>query len=134
MKNLYRRYKISQLLDEPLSNEEKEIIEFIIDKIKDLTLFIDDIGRHNYMNSKGEYIFNQNEKNDRLWVRYNDFWEVLKNKYLLEYDDIQAIIKSMVETTYKMSVGTPCPKALVPQAAVETTYKMSVGTPKKINL
>jgi hypothetical protein len=123
MKNLYRRYKISQLLDEPLSNEEKEIIEFIIDKIKDLTLFIDDIGRHNYMNSKGEYIFNQNEKNDRLWVRYNDFWEVLKNKYLLEYDDIQAIIKSMVETTYKMSVGTPLNEMYERCRWVETTYK-----------
>jgi hypothetical protein len=108
MKNLYRRYKISQLLDEPLSNKEKEIIDFISDKIKDLTLFIDEYGYHNYMNSKGHFIFKQDEKNDTLLIRYDGFWSVLEDKYSLNYADIQVIIKSMVETTYKMSVGTPC--------------------------
>jgi hypothetical protein len=107
MKKLYRRYKISQLLDEPLSNKEKEIVDFILDKIKDLTLFIDEDGRHNYMNSKGEFIFEQDEKNDTLWVRYQDFWSVLEDRYSLNRDDIQVIIKGMVETTYKMKVGTP---------------------------
>jgi hypothetical protein len=106
MKNLYRKYKIGQLLDEPLSNEEKEIIDFISDKIKDLTLFIDN-GNYYYMNSIGEFIFEQDEKNDTLLIRYDGFWSVLENKYLLNYADIQVIIKSMVETTYKMSVGTP---------------------------
>jgi len=107
MKNLYRKYKISQLLDEPLLGKDKEIIEFILDKIKDLTIFIDDKNRHNYMNSKGEFIFEQDEKNDRLWVRYHDFWSVLEDKYSLNIDDTQYIIKGMVETTYKMKVGTP---------------------------
>ena len=107
MKNLYRRYKISQLLDEPLSNKEKEIVEFILTKIKDLTLFIDDMhNSHNYMNSKGEIIFEQDEENERLWVRYQDFWSVLEDKYSLTYDDIRVIIKSMVETTYKIKVVT----------------------------
>jgi hypothetical protein len=102
--NLYRKYKISLITNEGIASDEKEIIEFIIDKIKDLTLFIDDIGRHNYMNSKGDFIFEQNEKNGKLWVRREGFWEVLDDKYSLNYNDIQAIIKSIVETTYKMSV------------------------------
>ena len=123
MKNLYIRYKISQLLDEPLSNKEKEIVDFILDKIKDLTLFIDEDGRHNYMNSKGEFIFEQDEKNDRLWVRYYVFWSVLEDEYSLKYDDIQDIIKGMVETAYKMRVGTP--KRVLPSTVnqVETAYK-----------
>ena len=126
MKNLYRRYKISQLLDEPLSNEEKEIIDFILDKIKDLTLFIDEDGRHNYMNSKGEFIFEQDDKNDTLWVRYQDFWSVLEKKYSLNRDDIQIIIKGMVETAYKMRVGTPSISNDIKQLWVETTYRMRV--------
>ena len=129
MKNLYRRYKISQLLDEPLLGKDKEIIEFILDKIKDLTIFIDDKNRHNYMNSKGEFIFEQDEKNDRLWVRYHDFWSVLEDKYSLNIDDTQYIIKGMVETTYKMKVGTPLLFNLRLSRLVETTYKMKVGTP-----
>jgi hypothetical protein len=107
MKNLYRRYKISQLLDEPLLDKDKEIIDFILDKIKDLTLFIDEYGCHNYMNNKGGFIFEQDDENDILWVRYQDFWSVLVDKYSLNKDDIEFIIKVMVETAYKMCVGTP---------------------------
>ena len=104
--NLYRRYKISLITNEGITSDEKEIVEFILDKIKDLTLFIDD-GYQNYMNSKGECLFQQDEKNDILWIRHRDFWSVLEDKYSLTYDDIRVIIKSMVETTYKMRVGTP---------------------------
>jgi hypothetical protein len=128
MKNLYRRYKISQLLDEPLLDKDKEIIDFILDKIKDLTLFIDEYGCHNYMNNKGEFIFEQDEKNDTLWVRFKDFWSVLSTNYSLNRDDIQVIIKGMVETAYKMSVGTPRYQNRTPVTLVETAYKMRVGT------
>ena len=107
MKNLYRKYKISQLTNEGITSDEKQIIEFILDKIKDLTLFVDEYGCHNYINSKDEWIFEQDEKNGILWVRNQDFWSVLMDKYSLNRDDIQVIIKGMVETTYKMRVGTP---------------------------
>jgi hypothetical protein len=36
--------------------EEKLIIEFILDKIKDLTIFIDEYDCYNYMNSNGKFI------------------------------------------------------------------------------
>jgi hypothetical protein len=113
------------LLDEPLLDNDKEIIDFILDKIKDLTLFINEYGCHNYMNSKDEWIFEQDEKNDRLWVRYKDFWSVLVNKYSLNTVDIQDIIKGMVETTYKMRVGTPHQFNIILSTEVETAYKMS---------
>jgi PAS domain-containing protein len=129
MKNLYRRYKISQLLDEPLLDKDKEIIDFILDKIKDLTLYIDEDGCHNYMNSKCEFIFQHDDKNGMLWVRYQDFWSVLEYKYLLNDVDIQVIIKDMVETAYKMSVVTPMARTTAYWKQVETAYKMSVGTP-----
>ena len=120
--NLYRRYKISLITNEGITSDEKEIVEFILDKIKDLTLFIDD-GYHNYMNSKGEFIFQQDEKNDILWIRHRDFWSVLEDKYSLNRDDIQVIIKSMVETTYKMRVGTPRNTNTVCKNTVETAYE-----------
>ena len=125
--NLYRRYKISLITNEGITSDEKEIVEFILDKIKDLTLFIDEYGFHNYMNSKGEFIFQQDEKNDILWIRHRDFWSVLEKKYSLNRDDIQVIIKSMVETTYKMRVGTPDNFHINIVHLVETTYKISVG-------
>ena len=124
MKNLYRRYKISQLLDEPLVNEEKEIIDFIIDKIKDVTLFIDDNGCHNYMNSIGEFIFKYNEEDGRMLVRYNGFWKVLMEKYSLDGYDVRDIIKGVVETTYKIKVGKVISSPLISNYVIESLYKI----------
>ena len=102
MKNLYRRYKISLITNDGITLEEKEIVEFVLDKIKDLTLFIDEDNSHNYMNSKGEWIF---EHGTSLYIRYEDFWEVLKIKFLLECEDIQNIVKDVIEQVYKIEAG-----------------------------
>ena len=128
MKNLHKRYKISQITNEGITDTEMEIVEFILDKIKDLTIFIDDKNRHNYMNSKGDFIFRQDDKYDRLMIRYQDFWEVLGDKYLLEYGDIQVIIKDMIENIYKMMVGKPQLGYEVDNVWVEASYKIKIGT------
>jgi len=121
-KNLYRRYKISQITIDGITSKEKEIIDFILSKIKDLTLFIDDNGCHNYMNSKGEWIFEYSEENYALYVRYYDFLSVLMDKYPLKYDDIQDIIKGMVETTYKIKVGKVISSRLMSNYVIEFVY------------
>ena len=102
MKNFYRRYKISQITNDSITLEEKEIVEFILDKIKDLTLFIDEYGCHHYMNSKGEFIFQQDDKNYALIVRYYGFWSVLfsKYKYILTHDDIAEIIFDIISKKF----------------------------------
>jgi hypothetical protein len=107
MKNLYRRYKISQLLDEPLLDKEKEIIEFIIDKIKDLTIV--DIDNHffEFVNSKDIVIFLLDDEYNISWFNSGFFWDVLETKYLLSYDNIQEITKDVVESIYKMNIGKP---------------------------
>jgi hypothetical protein len=104
-KNLYRRYKISLITNEGITDTEKLIIEFVLDKIKDLTLFVDENGCHNYMNSNGKFIFEHDEKRDILWILYYDFWSVLEKMYLLKYSDIQYIIKIVVENTYSINIG-----------------------------
>jgi hypothetical protein len=104
MKNLYRRYKISQLLDEPLLDNEKEIVEFVLDKIKDLTIFIDGSNRDNYMNSKGELVFEYDEKNYRIYVKNEGFWSVLVKKYSLNAYNIQDILHDIICKNYKINV------------------------------
>ena len=49
----------------------------------------------------------QKRKNGYLYCRYGDFWEVLGNKYLLNYTDIKILMKSMLEQHLKCEVGTP---------------------------
>jgi hypothetical protein len=107
MKNLYRRYKISKLLDEPLLDKEKEIVEFVLDKIKDLNIFSNGSNIHYYRNSKGEKIFEREEFIDyelRLWITNEGFWKVLEKKYLLSTWDIQYILYDIICENYKINI------------------------------
>ena len=106
MNNLIRKYKISKILDIPLEGIDKEIIDFIKSKIDGLIIFQENY-EINFMNSGGECILQQDEKNDRLWVLYEGFWSILETKYLLKQYEIQIIIKGMVELAFKMRVSTP---------------------------
>jgi hypothetical protein len=107
--NLIRKYKIHQLTP-VLSKRELEIIEFIKGKISNLTECEDTDYPNSimYMNSEGKYILEQDNRNKRLYVRYEDFWKVLETKYNLKHDDIQSIIQSMVEIAFKRKVYTLC--------------------------
>jgi hypothetical protein len=103
--NLYRRYKISLITDEGITDTEKEIVEFILDKIKDLTIFADD-NFHNYLNSVGECIFQHDNEYVVLWVKFKGFWEYLRIKYSFSDYNIQVIIKDIVENVYSIKVKT----------------------------
>ena len=105
MSNLVRRYKIHQLTP-VLTEQELEIIDFIKDKISNLTEFKDSKYPDSifYMNSEGEWILDQDDKNKRLCVRYEDFWQVLQIKYNLENSDIQYLIQYMIEQAVKQKV------------------------------
>jgi len=100
--NLVRKYKIHRL--SPCLNEkELEIISFIENKLKGLKLVKkDEYPQYTfYMDSDSITILQQDDKNDRLWIRHKDFWGVLQEKYFLEYIDIQDIIRYMVLTHLK---------------------------------
>ncbi len=107
--NLVRKYKISKILNKPLEGVEAEIILFIHSWLKDLIIFqyANILTSIYYMNSMGQFVLEQDNKNDRLWVRYNDFWGVLKTKYSIEYKDIQILLKFLIEEAFKQQVATP---------------------------
>jgi hypothetical protein len=113
MSNLIRRYKIHQLTP-VFSEKELEIIDFVKDKISNLT----ELKNPNYPNflfysdNNGKHILQNDDENKKLWVRYGDFWEVLENKYNLNYTDIQLLIQDVVELTFKRKVYTPQPFCL----------------------
>jgi len=106
--NLVRKYKIHQL--SPCLNEKEiEIITFIENKIKGLKPIKKNKYPQStfYVNSDSITILQQDDKNDRLRVRHKDFWEVLRTKYLIEYIDIQDIIRYMVFIHLKFRASIP---------------------------
>jgi hypothetical protein len=106
--NLTRKYKIHRLTP-CLKGKDLEIIEFIESEIKGLKpIKNDDYPKSTfYINSKSQTILNQDDDNDVLWVKYYNFWEVLEEKYLLKYADVQDIIQLMVSIHLKFRASTP---------------------------
>ena len=118
MKELIRRYKIRKLTKQPLSDELLVIpfIQNILDNMveKDLEsnpdrifYFIEGIPSL----GDGWYFAllknPQKRKNGVLWCNYNLLWIVLENKYQLNYNDTQELIKSMLSQHLKCEIGAP---------------------------
>jgi len=106
--NLTRKYKIHRL-SPCLNKKEIEIISFIENKLKGLKLVKkDEYPQYRfYVNSDDETILQQSITSDRLLIGYKGFWEVLETTYLLEYIDIQDIIRYMVLIHLKFRTSTP---------------------------
>ncbi len=129
--NLVRKYKISKILNQPLTSVEQQIILFIQSWLKDLIPFKMDEYSSSifYMNSEGLYVLEQNTKSAYIYVRWKDFWNVLEDKYLMKYKDIQDIIKFMVEEAFKQKVATPLFSSNTSSNRVEEAFKQKVATP-----
>ena len=109
--NLIRKLKISEIVPVKFSELEQGIIDLFNDKLSDLVVFVDESrpDEINYMKPDGTFIMQQDNKHDKLWIRYDGFWNVLESKFDMEYTEIQNLIQAMVERTFKLKVSTPSP-------------------------
>ena len=77
----------------------------------------------------GEWIFYQDCKNEKFWTHYYRYWEILEREFHLEYEEIQALTKFLVEEALKREVGTPKKRFTSYHEGVEEALKREVGTP-----
>lgn len=123
--NLLRKIKFSKLIKVSFSETELEILNFINSKISNLISFQIETKPDIifYMNSEGLYILEQDNKNDRLGVRYLEFWKVLHDKYKIQYNEVQKILKFMLKEDFKHKIGTPYIALSSTAILVEEFYK-----------
>ena len=55
----------------------------------------------------GQWIFYQDSKNGKFWVNYYKYWSIFESKFSLNYEEIQAITRVLVEEALKREVSTP---------------------------
>jgi hypothetical protein len=80
----------------------------------------------------GQWIFYQDAKNGKFWAHYKRYWEILKSEFGLEYEEIQAITKLLVEEALKREVTTTAESKWSRTCEVEEALKREVGTPTNI--
>jgi hypothetical protein len=84
-----------------------------------------------YYNREGEWIFYQDCKNEKFWAHYKRYWVLLESYFDLEYREIQAITKLLVEEALKREVSTPYTNdILLNLVPVEEALKREVDTPR----
>ncbi len=107
--NLIRKYKISKLTGIPLAGLEGKIVSFMKGILEDLIPFKEETYPNSifYMNSKGEWIFEQDNKYNVFCVRYDIVWNILEEGYSMKTSEIQEFIKYMVEEAFNHKVSTP---------------------------
>lgn len=86
-----------------------------------------------YYNREGEWIFYQDCKNEKFWAHYKRYWVLLESYFDLEYREIQAITKLLVEEMIKQEVTLACCKYTInghESYLVEEALKREVDTPR----
>ena len=81
-------------------------------------------------NKDGQWIFYQDFKNEKFWTNYYKYWTLFESNFSLEYLEIQAITKYLVEEALKREVSTPHFLHRYTSMLVEETLKREVSTPK----
>ena len=77
----------------------------------------------------GEWIFYQDCQNGEFWCNYTRYWSLFESNLKLEYGEIQAITKYLVEEALKREVDTPLEILYKTDMMVEEALKREVDTP-----
>jgi hypothetical protein len=87
------------------------IIDLFCEITKDLKIINCDVynedGLEFIYHKDGQWIFYQDCKNEKFWTHYYRYWEILEREFHLEYEEIQALTKFLVEEALKREVDTP---------------------------
>jgi hypothetical protein len=81
-----------------------------------------------YYNREREWIFYQDAKNGEFWAHYKRYWSILEREFRLEYEEIQALTKFLVEEALKREVATSLVQEYCWMKTVEEALKREVTT------
>lgn len=90
-------------------NIEKEKRDFLLDIFNKMKVQVkpNEPGHIYYKVDGMGTVFEHNFKNNYLWVSHKHIWNIFKNVFSMEYNEIQLFIKTMVEETLNWRGVTP---------------------------
>jgi hypothetical protein len=120
-----------------LMGNQNPIVDLFREITKDLQIINCDVYNKDGMEfiyfvpTKNEWIFYQDCKKDEFWCNYTKYWSFFESNLRLEYQEIQAITKYLVEEALKREVTTPRNHFTSKRSKVEEALKREVGTPHR---
>jgi len=89
-----------------LSKDDK-MSKFLYDNINNTTMVMTCDYIQSYSNSKDEWVFHLNYKDNKIILSYNKIWLVFELKYKLSYTQIQAFVGNWIEKNCGWKGFTP---------------------------
>jgi hypothetical protein len=116
-----------------LTGNKNPIVELFNEITKDTMIIKCDVyhkhGSEFIYHNGGEWIFYQDCQNGEFWCNYTRYWSLFESNLKLEYGEIQAITKYLVEEALKREVSTPAGVSKFFGFEVEEALKREVDTP-----
>lgn len=125
--NLIRKYKISKNLNIPLTGIEKEIVDFIESKLKNLDTYIYPKYPNNtfLMTPQGKWLIEIDPDMDAAYIRYDDFSLILEEKYGIELSDIESFMSFLISYKFNFLVNFIASFGETDYTEIENFYKNS---------
>ncbi len=96
--NIIRKIKISKLTNVSFSEEEQEIIDLIVRKLRYLTSYVyNDVTV--YTNVMSDFIFEANHRSKKIYVHKHDFWDLIEHK--IGYESTQVLLSYFIKHNYE---------------------------------
>ena len=125
--------EIREIKIDLLTGNKNPIVELFNEITKDTMIIKCDVyHKHGFefiYHKDGEWIFYQDCQNGEFWCNYTRYWSLFESNLKLEYQEIQAITKYLVEEALKREVGTPFNVCKSNRFYVEEALKREVCTP-----
>ena len=100
---------------------------FNLDKMK---MYKHDYYPNSIFYKKGDiFVINQDLKNKKFWIDYNQIWSFFESFFGMEYTEIQSIMNIWLEETDKLREYTPRIVSLQYRFGLEETDKLREYTP-----
>lgn len=82
-----------------------------------------------YYNSRKEWIFYRDDKNDKFWCSYDRYWREIKLEFDLEYGEIKIITKLLVENALDVNVANILNLKQLQQLPIQKALNIIIPTP-----
>lgn len=107
--NLVRKIKIDNIIP-TLTDDDHEIIDFIENQLNNLDTYntICYSKYTFYMNSDYKWIFLHDFILGEVYIRYENFCQILMEKYHIKYKDLRSILKFFIDKNFKINLLSEC--------------------------